>query len=104
MREVARCLIEEVSLEDGIVEHKVIALGLILNRAEVRVALHSHGIFMLESKECLVALHLVLRRQLHGTVRHNVAIILNCENMIVKTVNLSQIIAHDVGLGILLFS
>lgn len=89
--QVACRLVEEVSLEDSVVEHEVIALRLILHATEVRVHLHGHGVVLLETEEGLVALNFVLRRQLHGAMRHDVAIVLDSEDMIVQAIDLSQI-------------
>ena len=96
-------LIEEVSLEDGIVSLKVLLFGLVLHVSEVRVVGEVEALVWGKASESFVSLHFVGEGQLHRSVRDDVAVILNCSNVVVKPVNFFQVNSNYKGLWINFF-
>ena len=97
-------LIKEVSLENGVISLQILFLCWVLDVSEMRVELQVITLVGLESLECFISLHLVLRSQLHWSLRDDMAVILDCSHVIVESVNLLQVDSNNQGLWIHLFS
>ena len=97
-------VIEEVWLEDHIILLKSLLLFLALNVAEVRIAAELEGCLQRETSEGLVASDLMGCRQLEGTRRNHLAVVLNSADEIVDTIDLLKVNRDDQCGGVLLLT
>ena len=103
VRHIARHLVQEVRLEDGVVRHEVLTLRLVLRTAEVRVLGQLADLSLGQSAESFIPSDLVRRRHLHGALRQDVAVVLNYIDHEGETIELGQVQLLNVCLGVLLF-
>jgi hypothetical protein len=79
--------IEEVTLEDSIVLKECLGLDFALHISEVRVPLYVAELFFWESLECGVSVNFVRLSQSHGALGNNMAVVLNGEHGVEKSVD-----------------
>lgn len=95
--------IEETTVEDRIILHKIRSLLGVLDVSEVAVRADLEAIGFIESTECVVTTNLVELSQLDRTFGQNVAVILDGKYRELKAVKLSEISGHKAGVGVFLF-
>jgi hypothetical protein len=99
-----RSLVQEVTVEAGSIIEKIRELTQMLNVSKVLVAFNFQCILLRKSAEGGIAANFVDFGQLNGPFRHDVAIILNSVNSVVKAVQFGEIERNKASVGVLLLS
>ena len=89
-RQIGRNVIQEVSLENCIIFKQHLLLDIVLAVSKVRVAIDSKDFLGIETSECDVSLDFVGLSEAIGTLRADLAVILDSHDCVKKTVFLGH--------------
>lgn len=97
-------IVKEVNSKDSVVLQQSLLFVWALNVSEMRVLFQVECRFAAKSSESVVTSDLVSLCQFHGALRHDVAIVFDCQYCVVKSVKLGQVLGDKVLHGVLLLT
>ena len=100
----AGSLIQEVTVEASTIFQKFAKFTWVLDVSKVLVPFNCEGFLSRKSAERRISTDLMNFGKFHGSFWHDMTIIFNSVNSVVKTVKLSEIERNKTSVGVLFFS